>query len=69
MAKNIKDIMKMRMKMILMMIQTEVFQKEMKKVIMMMMMLMMIIILIMKKQTNKQTRNKKKKGIINYLNK
>ena len=70
MAKNIKDIMKMTMKMILMMIQTELFQKEMKKVMIMMMMLMMIIILIMKKKkTNKQETKKRKESLTIYISK
>ena len=60
MTKNIKDIMAIMMKMILMKIQTPVPQKAIKKAIIWMMM-MMIIMLVMKKTRIKQTRNKKRK--------
>ena len=59
MTKNIKDIMAIMMKMILMKIQTPVPQKAIKKAIIWMM--MMIIMLVMKKTRIKQTRNKKRK--------
>ena len=58
MTKNIKDIMAIMMKMILMKIQTPVPQKAIKKAIIWMM--MMIIMLVMKKTRIKQTRNKKR---------
>ena len=61
MTKNIKDIMAIMMKMILMKIQTPVPQKAIKKAIIWMMMMMMIIMLVMKKTRIKQTRNKKRK--------
>ena len=60
MTKNIKDIMAIMMKMILMKIETPVPQKAIKKAIIWMMM-MMIIMLVMKKTRIKQTRNKKRK--------
>ena len=59
MTKNIKDIMAIMMKMILMKIQTPVPQKAIKKAIIWMMM-MMIIMLVMKKTRIKQTRNKER---------
>ena len=58
MTKNIKDIMAIMMKIILMKIQTPVPQKAIKKAIIWMM--MMIIMLVMKKTRIKQTRNKKR---------
>ena len=58
MTKNIKDIMAIMMKLILMKIQTPVPQKAIKKAIIWMM--MMIIMLVMKKTRIKQTRNKKR---------